>query len=179
MAATVTDDSSNNPTSVAKSGPGTWMVSGANAYSGGTTVNNGMLMLGNDSALGVGDLAVNSAGTVDLNGHSPSIGKLNGSGLVTDMGNNPSVSKVSTLSVGVGVTSPASSATFSGSIQKLSTQDIAVSKYGAGTQVLAGQHQHVPQAMGGLGLSYKDLITRLIELALERQVEKSKTIYSL
>jgi hypothetical protein len=30
-----------------------------------------------------------------------------------------------------------------------------------------------------LGLSYKELITRLIELALERQAEKNRTTYSL
>jgi D-alanine-D-alanine ligase len=36
-----------------------------------------------------------------------------------------------------------------------------------------------PKLWEASGLSYQDLITRLIELALERQVEKSKTIYSL
>ena len=38
--------------------------------------------------------------------------------------------------------------------------------------------QHVSQAVGGTGVSYKELITRLIELALERQAEKSRTTYS-
>jgi D-alanine-D-alanine ligase len=35
-----------------------------------------------------------------------------------------------------------------------------------------------PKLWEATGLSYKDLITRLIELALERQAEKSRTIYS-
>jgi D-alanine-D-alanine ligase len=35
-----------------------------------------------------------------------------------------------------------------------------------------------PKLWEASGLSYKDLITRLIELALERQVEKSRTVYS-
>jgi D-alanine-D-alanine ligase len=39
-------------------------------------------------------------------------------------------------------------------------------------------HQHVSQAVGGHGDQYKDLITRLIELALERHAEKSRTVYS-
>ena len=35
-----------------------------------------------------------------------------------------------------------------------------------------------PKLWEATGLSYKDLITRLIELALERQAEKSRTMYS-
>ena len=35
-----------------------------------------------------------------------------------------------------------------------------------------------PKLWEATGLSYKDLITRLIELALERQQEKNRTVYS-
>jgi len=35
-----------------------------------------------------------------------------------------------------------------------------------------------PKLWEATGLSYKDLITRLIELALERQAEKRRTVYS-
>ncbi len=35
-----------------------------------------------------------------------------------------------------------------------------------------------PKLWEATGISYKDLITRLIELALERQAEKSRTTYS-
>ena len=35
-----------------------------------------------------------------------------------------------------------------------------------------------PKLWEASGLSYKELITRLIELALERQAEKSRTTYS-
>jgi len=35
-----------------------------------------------------------------------------------------------------------------------------------------------PKLWEASGLSYKELITQLIELALERQAEKNKTIYS-
>ena len=35
-----------------------------------------------------------------------------------------------------------------------------------------------PKLWEATGLSYKELITRLIELALERQAEKSRTTYS-
>jgi D-alanine-D-alanine ligase len=36
-----------------------------------------------------------------------------------------------------------------------------------------------PKLWEATGLPYKDLITRLIELALERQAEKQRTTYSL
>jgi D-alanine-D-alanine ligase len=35
-----------------------------------------------------------------------------------------------------------------------------------------------PKMWEATGISYKELITRLIELALERHAEKSRTIYS-
>jgi D-alanine-D-alanine ligase len=35
-----------------------------------------------------------------------------------------------------------------------------------------------PKLWQATGVSYKDLITRLIELALERQEEKGRTIYT-
>jgi D-alanine-D-alanine ligase len=35
-----------------------------------------------------------------------------------------------------------------------------------------------PKLWQATGVSYKDLITRLIELALERQAEKGRTIYT-
>jgi len=35
-----------------------------------------------------------------------------------------------------------------------------------------------PKLWEASGLCYTDLITRLIELALERQAEKNKTVYS-
>jgi D-alanine-D-alanine ligase len=35
-----------------------------------------------------------------------------------------------------------------------------------------------PKLWQASGVAYKDLITRLIELALERQAEKSRTTYS-
>jgi D-alanine-D-alanine ligase len=35
-----------------------------------------------------------------------------------------------------------------------------------------------PKLWEATGLNYKELITRLIELALERQVEKTRTSYS-
>jgi fibronectin-binding autotransporter adhesin len=55
-----------------KNDGGTWTVTGANTYSGLTTVNLGTLRIGHPSALGngIGATAVASGGTLDLNGQA-------------------------------------------------------------------------------------------------------------
>jgi autotransporter-associated beta strand protein len=62
------------------------LLSAANQYSGGTTIQSGTLRAGNSTALGSGTVAVNS-GTLDLNGQALSIGTLSGSsgGLITTL----------------------------------------------------------------------------------------------
>ena len=54
------------------------LLSGANGYTGGTTITSGTLRAGSGTALGTGSLAVN-AGRLDLNGQSLVIGTLSGS----------------------------------------------------------------------------------------------------
>ena len=56
--------------SLTKLGSGTLTLSEANTYTGGTIINGGKLMAGSNSALGngAGTLAVNTGGTLDLNG---------------------------------------------------------------------------------------------------------------
>ncbi|NBU60058.1 MAG: hypothetical protein EBS23_09945, partial [Betaproteobacteria bacterium] len=56
--------------SIAKSAGSTLTVSGANVYSGGTTVSGGVLQLGATNALGTGAVSVASGATLDLNGLS-------------------------------------------------------------------------------------------------------------
>ncbi|MEI6257084.1 MAG: PEP-CTERM sorting domain-containing protein [Planctomycetota bacterium] len=60
------------------------LLSGANGYTGGTTITAGTLRAGSGGALGTGGLAVN-AGGLDLNGQSLAIGTLSGSsgGVIT------------------------------------------------------------------------------------------------
>jgi autotransporter-associated beta strand protein len=55
----------------------------SNNYSGGTAVSSGTLQLGNVSAISTGDVSIASGALLDLNGFSPSLGVLNGSGNVT------------------------------------------------------------------------------------------------
>ncbi len=55
---------------LAKSGAGAWFVSGANTYTGGTTIGAGTLKLGHGSALGTGAASVASGATLDLGGQT-------------------------------------------------------------------------------------------------------------
>jgi fibronectin-binding autotransporter adhesin len=60
------------------------LLSGANGYTGGTTISAGTLRAGSGTALGTGSLAID-AGGLDLNGQSLAIGTLSGSsgGVIT------------------------------------------------------------------------------------------------
>ncbi|MGD0038750.1 MAG: autotransporter-associated beta strand repeat-containing protein, partial [Bacteroidota bacterium] len=52
LLAEVIGDGTGGATSVVKSGAGTWNLTGTNTYTGGTTISNGWLYVGNTSALG-------------------------------------------------------------------------------------------------------------------------------
>ena len=84
---------------VSNNGSGTLILNAINTYTGGTTINGGTLQMGNNLALGNGSLAVDSNGTLDLHGFSPSITTLGGSGTIV---NNASTSLSSTLTVTAG-----------------------------------------------------------------------------
>lgn len=80
---------------VNKSGAGTWSLNGANTYTGGTTINGGTL-LANDSgpfvatasATGVGNVTVNSGGTLGGNGSVRGNVTVNSGGVLSP-GNSP------------------------------------------------------------------------------------------
>ena len=70
LAGVIANNTAANTTAVAKSGTGTWTLSGANSYSGGTTVTGGTLYANapivgtTTSATGTGAVTVSTAGTL-------------------------------------------------------------------------------------------------------------------
>jgi autotransporter-associated beta strand protein len=125
-------------------GTGITQFTGANTYNGGTTVSGGTLQLGNNSALGTGGLTVSSGALVDINGFSPSIGALNGNGLI----DNATASGTPTLTIGNGSTN----GTFSGTIRN-TTGIVTLVKAGASIQVLNGTNTYT----GGTNLNGGEL----------------------
>lgn len=73
ISGSIGDGSGGGKLAISKSGAGTWILSGSNNYSGGTTITAGTLQLGNDNALGTGILTL-SGGTVTANGGAHSLG---------------------------------------------------------------------------------------------------------
>jgi autotransporter-associated beta strand protein len=104
------------------------VLTGSNSYSGGTIITSGSIQVGNSYALGSGNVSVAGASLLDLNGASPTVGALNGSGIVTSSSN-----VAMTLSIG----NNNNSGTFSGSIIH-NQGTISVTKNGTGTETFSG-----------------------------------------
>ncbi|EPJ86104.1 autotransporter-associated beta strand repeat-containing protein [Pseudomonas sp. CFII68] len=114
---------------LAKSGASTWVVSGANTYTGSTTVNGGTLRAGSTTAFGAtSGVAVNSGGTLDLNDLNITVRSLAGTGGTVDLG-----SGTLTLNDAAGIsTAYAGNVTGSGGLVKT----------GASTQTLTGTNTY-------------------------------------
>jgi len=125
-------------------------LSGANTYSGKTTINAGTLVIGaaggvipdaSDVTIASSNIGLRptdpnfSAAVLDLNGNSETIGGLNGTGRVT----TNTTAGTSTLTVGA---SNVASATFSGVIQNNVSGLVALTKTGTGIQTLSGANTY-------------------------------------
>ncbi|WP_395730163.1 autotransporter-associated beta strand repeat-containing protein [Prosthecobacter sp.] len=118
-------------TSVSIDGTATWLLTGANTYTGATTVSSGVLQIGGsnlDSAIILGSHA-----TLELNGLNARIGSLAGSGTVQ----NNSVDAAA-LTTGGNNTST----TFSGVIQDGGAGALSIVKEGSGTFTLTGANSY-------------------------------------
>ncbi|MER8373456.1 autotransporter-associated beta strand repeat-containing protein [Mesorhizobium sp. M1406] len=111
-----------------KAGTGTLVLSGANTYTGGTSVTAGILRAGSTSAFGSGGVALsNTAGvTLDLAGFNNTVGYLNGGGA---LGGNVTLG-TATLTLNW----PSGTASYAGAISGSG----GLVKNGAITQILTG-----------------------------------------
>ncbi len=125
-----------NTFALTKTNTGILTLSGANTYSGDTTVSAGTLQLGSATAVpsgaGKGNLAIGASGTLDLASFAPTVNGLSGSGLITS-----SVAGAKTLSVG----SNDQTSTFSGIIQN-GSGTVALTKVGTGILTLSGANTY-------------------------------------
>lgn len=133
-----------------KSGLGLLELSGANAYTGTTFVNQGTVRLAGVGTLGAAanGLTVRQEGTVDLNGIALTIGALNGAGTVTNGSGTAAV-----LTIGTG------SAT--GLYTGLISGNLGLTKTGTGTIRITGSNTYTGvTTIGGSGTtSILDVVT--------------------
>jgi autotransporter-associated beta strand protein/T5SS/PEP-CTERM-associated repeat protein len=110
------------------SGNGTIVLAASNSYSGGTTVDGGVLRMGNNGALGSGSGALNlNGGTFDVHGFTVSAGALSGGGNINNLSGGGQ------LNFGIGD----ASSTFSGTVQA-SIGTLTLNKSGSGTFYQSG-----------------------------------------
>jgi fibronectin-binding autotransporter adhesin len=120
-----------NNFSLTKAGSGTLALNGFNTYTAGTIISNGVLRIGNGSAIPSASApasAVTVYGTLDINGNAVNLSALNGTGIVDTL-----ASGTPTLTVGNFDTNSA----FSGSIRNTSGA-LSLFKTGLGTLTLGG-----------------------------------------
>jgi autotransporter-associated beta strand protein len=116
---------------VTQSSPaGTTLQMGSNSYSGGTIIKSGNVQLLNATGVGTGDVNIAVGSLLDLNGNSPTVGALNGAGIVdsTTAGGGQMI-----LTIG----NNNDSGSFSGTIQN-SNGTVNLVKAGTGSQTLSG-----------------------------------------
>jgi len=123
-----------------ESGTGTLTITGAQIYTGLTTVASGTLLLsgGNNRLLSTGSVAVSSGAKLDLGSNSQQLASLTGTGTVTGTG-------------GILTLAPTNSTAFGGSLT--GSEQLALS--GTGTMTLSGSNSYT----GGTAINAGTLIT--------------------
>jgi fibronectin-binding autotransporter adhesin len=104
-------------------------LSGSNAYSGGTSISNGVLKLGSSNALGTGGLIANG-GTLNMEGYNVTVNSFSGAlGTITNSGTDNTVFTIS----------QSATTSFGGSINNGPTNKTAL-ELNNGTLVLSGNN---------------------------------------
>ncbi|WP_395741000.1 autotransporter-associated beta strand repeat-containing protein [Prosthecobacter sp.] len=118
-------------TSVTIDGAATWLLTGANTFTGATTLSSGVLQIGGGSL--VSALIIGANATLELNGLNSSIGSLAGSGIVQNNG-----ATAATLTLG----GNNADTTFSGIIRDGGAGAFSLEKAGRGTFTLTGANTY-------------------------------------
>ena len=130
-------DSSSGATTLTKAQAGTWVLGGANTYSGNTTVSAGTLRQGAanviPSGTGKGTFAVSSGATFDLGGYNSTLNNAATAGTI----NNATGGGTPALTIGANNTA----VTISGQI-KNTTGTLSVVKTGTGAMTLSGANTY-------------------------------------
>ena len=135
----ISDGGASGGLAITKSNGGTWVLSGNNSYSGGTTVSAGILRMSGSGTLGStsGLLTVNG-GTLDLNGTNQGVGNFTGSG-GTILNNATGTSVNFTIGNGNG-----NGGNYQGVIadHTSGTGTVSVTKTGSGTLTFSGANTY-------------------------------------
>ena len=132
----ISNNTTTNKTSLLKQGTGKWILSGTNTYSGGTTLAQGTLVLGNVNALGSGSLTISAGATLDVNSTFtlPAIGEVWG-GSFTFLG-------TSSLDLSAGSVAMTADSTVTVAASTLTVGTVSgnfgLTKAGNGTLILSG-----------------------------------------
>jgi fibronectin-binding autotransporter adhesin len=134
----VTDAGAGKTLSIVKNGPNALTLSGANTYSGNTTLNAGSLIAGSSTAFGSSNLKLSAGTTVDLaaagsgagGAQSVTAGSIAGiGGTITDTNGNAGTTTLAlTQSTNTG---------YAGAITDGASRPVAISKAGAGSLTIA------------------------------------------
>ncbi|NBV35299.1 MAG: hypothetical protein EBR81_16295, partial [Proteobacteria bacterium] len=136
----IANNSSTNTTALLKQGTGQWLLSGTNTYSGGTTLAQGTLVLGNVNALGSGSLTISAGATLDVNSTFtlPAIGEVWG-GSFTFLG-------TSSLDLSAGSVAMTADSTVTVAASTLTVGTVSgnfgLTKAGNGTLILSGTNTY-------------------------------------
>ncbi len=124
------------PVGLVKSTKGTLTLSAVNTFTGGTTIDEGIIKAGSGSAFGTGNgtpVVINSAGTLDINGKGLFISTFSGSGILDNTSSSANTVQIGKNGAG---------GTFSGVIRNSGGGNISLWKWGGGTTILSGANTY-------------------------------------
>ena len=125
---------------ITKDGPGVLVLNlpsytgSLNNYTGGTTINNGVLRLGGANVIpNISRVTAATNGVLNLNAFSETVGSLAGAGNITNTG------ALATLTIGADNTTDAN---FSGVLSAITATNLSLTKIGSGKQALSGANTY-------------------------------------